>query len=180
MATIAQLAPTLVAAGLSIKELKANLRPHNSPAAPAPHPISKKRYEQAMKMLIKHPELSDATIAKNVTTITPSIVASLRAEVEAVQAKLAALDPVDEGVDPDSGLVSVTFDASTNRVIKNKHGLDDGNKIQLHITSGASGLSDGVYYVVNANGNNFKLSLTEGGSIESVGSDGEGEYMVIQ
>lgn len=181
MPTIAQLAPTLVAAGLPVKDIKVALRPHNAPTPPPVPAVQLKRYNRAMRLIAKSPTLTDAEVASLVTTITPAMVATIRAEVVAVQAKLAALDPVEDGVDPDTGAIAATFESSNNRVVKNKHGLDDGNRVRLHIIAGASGLTDGgEYFVVNSNANNFKLALTEGGSVIPMGSDGAGEYTVLQ
>jgi hypothetical protein len=130
--------------------------------------------------LCKNPTLTDEEIARRVTTVPASLVTTIRAEVNGVVAQLAGLDPVDEGVDPETELQDATVNASTNRVIRNKHGLEDGTQIQLVEVVGTSGVSQGeMVFVINTNANNFQVSRTQGGSeIDFVGA-GSIRYLVM-
>jgi hypothetical protein len=180
MVTIAQLAPTLIAAGLSAAELKKELRPHNAPAAILDPAIPPKRYRQAYLLLAKHPEMTNEQIAAKVTTITSAIVATIRAEVEAVIAKLNTLDPIDENTNPDLEVKSANINASTNRFLHNKHGLTDGDKVVISGIVDTTGIENGAeYFVINATANNFQLSLTDGGSVVDVVGAGSCDYLIV-
>lgn len=180
MATIAQLAPTLIAAGFTPRELRVELRPKNAPPPPQAPKVQKKRYEQAVRLLAKFPGMSDEEVATKVTTITPEIVAAIRAEVASVVAQLSGLDPVDEGTNPDDQPQDATTNGSTNRVVKSKHELDDGTVVTIVELSGTTGLDVGrPYYLVNANGNNFQLSDTVGGDPVDFTGNGTCKYVVV-
>ncbi len=179
MATIAQLAPTLIAVGLSATELKKELRPHNPPPAVLDPVIPVKRYRQAYLLLVKHPELTNEQIAAKVTTITPAIVATIRAEVEAVIAKLNTLDPIDENANPDLEAKNANINAATNRFLHNKHGLTDGDKVIISNIVDTTGIENGEeYYIINATANNFQLSLTDGGEVVDVVGAGSCDYLI--
>ncbi|MFA4971424.1 MAG: hypothetical protein WC683_02340 [bacterium] len=96
--TIAELAPTLVAGGLSETEIKdaAHAEPVVKPPA-QDAPIQPKRYREAMALLLAEPGISDADVVKRVASMRLDVVAKLRGEVAAVKAdKTAVVTPVEE------------------------------------------------------------------------------------
>jgi hypothetical protein len=94
---IEELAPTLVAAGVSADEVKHELRPKKEKPKPeyVPPPIKPLRYRQALALLASHPEMTNLEIALKVTTITEEIVAKLRKEVTDVKKELKDLEPIE-------------------------------------------------------------------------------------
>jgi type I site-specific restriction endonuclease len=128
MATIAQLAPTLIAVGLSAAELKKELRPHNAPPAILDPVIPIKRYKQAYLLLAKHPEMTNEQIAAKVTTITPAIVATIRAEVEAVIAKLNEIEQYNK---KSFKSIEENFNRNKMKVCMTIGILPDGNILSL-------------------------------------------------
>jgi hypothetical protein len=85
-AVVTDLAPVLVAGGVSPQEVKDGvLSPPAKSAAQAP-PIQAKRFREAMRLLVAQPELTDREVAKKVTSIPADVVATLRKEVAAIKA----------------------------------------------------------------------------------------------
>lgn len=101
MSTITELAPTLIDAGLSVEELRHELRPKTK-IKTSKTPIAKKRYVQAVKLLKESPELSDYEIAVRVTCFTIQQIAEIRKEVVAVTKKLEKLEPIDPTISIES------------------------------------------------------------------------------
>jgi hypothetical protein len=63
--------------------------------------------------------------------------------------------------------------AADDLITDNGHGLVDGDRVKVEVTSGAAGLTDGSsYYVVSSSTNTFKLSATKGGSAINITTDG--------
>lgn len=100
MATIPELAPDLIAAGMTIKELRRDLRPRE-PAPPRAQPgIAPKRFRMVYKLILKGKP--DDTIVR-LASVPVEVVQAVRSQVEAVKAKLATLDPVTwDTVEPDT------------------------------------------------------------------------------
>lgn len=93
---IADLAPTLVNAGLTAKEIRRALRPREAaPEKPQPS-VPPKRIIMAYKMILKNKD--DETI-KRLACVSQEVINGLRAEVAAVKASLAALAPVAHDAD---------------------------------------------------------------------------------
>ena len=92
MATIPELAPTLVAAGLEPKVLKKDLRPKNEPKAKQSLGVPPKRIRMVYVHLLRGESVQDA--AKH-AGVELAVAEAVKAEVDAVAAKLAALEPVD-------------------------------------------------------------------------------------
>lgn len=91
MPTIPELAPDLIAAGFTARELRRELRPRETaPAAPAPT-IAPKRWKMAFRLVLKG--RSDEEIMR-LACVPIEVVNKVRAQVAAVRAKLAALEPV--------------------------------------------------------------------------------------
>lgn len=88
---IADLAPTLVSAGLTPKEIRKELRPRQAAPARQQPGIPNKRIIMAYRMILKNKD--DATIMR-LACVSQEVINGLRAEVAAVKASLAALAPV--------------------------------------------------------------------------------------
>lgn len=89
--TIAELAPTAIAAGLTEDEVKAASKPVVKPAEVAIlPPIQPKRYREALAILQLEPGLSDVIVAGRVASMRPEVVAELRKELAAVKASPTA------------------------------------------------------------------------------------------
>jgi len=74
-----------------------------------------------------------------------------------------------------SSITDITFDNTTNIVIKTNHGFVDTDIISFYNTSGTvpSELDDKtIYYIINSTTNNFQLSYTIAGSIITFIDDG--------
>lgn len=72
----------------------------------------------------------------------------------------------------------VTFDNTTNKVLRTAHGQSNDDRMRL-ATSDAlpTGLRDDIpYYVINANANDFQLSLTIGGTAITFTNNGTGTH----
>lgn len=107
--TIAELAPTLVAGGLSETEIKDAAQAEPVVKPPAQDAIIQpKRYREAMALLLARPELTDAQIVmgypdehgkhvEGVASMRADVVAKLRAELAAVKADKAAVATPVEG-----------------------------------------------------------------------------------
>lgn len=70
-----------------------------------------------------------------------------------------------------------TADNSTETFTSNSHGLVTGDRVAFYNTGGAlpSGLSENVeYFVMNSSTNTFQVSLTYGGAVLSISTDGTG------
>ncbi len=68
---------------------------------------------------------------------------------------------------------------ATNKLDKTGHVLNNGDKIMLSNSGGAlpNGLNDYTsYYVVNKGANDFQVSLTSGGGVETFSDDGTGTH----
>ena len=85
--TIADLAPTMLAGGISEDEIAETLAPVEKDPVVAVDPMPQpKRYKEAFKLLVEHPELSDREISNRVASMRQDIVSSMRAELQALQA----------------------------------------------------------------------------------------------
>jgi hypothetical protein len=86
--TIAELAPTLVAAGLAEEEILEKVTAEKKPAAPYYGEIQPKRWREALALLVDEPHLTDAQIAARVPNMLkrPELVTAMRAEVAALKA----------------------------------------------------------------------------------------------
>lgn len=74
--------------------------------------------------------------------------------------------------------VRCTFTASGDLVTAAGHCLIDGDIVSLRIVNGTTGIyTNTIYYVVNATTNTFQLSLTQGGSVIDLVTDGTGGYI---
>lgn len=72
---------------------------------------------------------------------------------------------------------SCTFTDSGDMVTATGHGLIDGDIVSLKTITGTTGISlQTIYYVVNATTDTFQLSLTQGGSVIDLVTDGTGTY----
>lgn len=71
----------------------------------------------------------------------------------------------------------VTDSASTDTIKSDAHGLSNGNRVCVRMIPGTTiptGLSETtLYYVVNANTDDFQVSLTAGGAAVALTGDGE-------
>ena len=74
-----------------------------------------------------------------------------------------------------------TFNPGTNVITLNSHGLNNNDIVHFANSGGAlpSGLTTlTAYYVINSTTNTFQVSLTQGGSVVSLGSAGTGTNSV--
>ena len=70
-----------------------------------------------------------------------------------------------------------TFTDSGDLVTATGHGLIDGDIVSLKTITGTTGIFvKTIYYVVNATTDTFQLSLTQGGSVIDLVTDGTGTY----
>jgi len=80
--------------------------------------------------------------------------------------------------------VPFTAEDSTDILTADNHGFADGQQVVVWDTQGAvipTGLTQGdVYFVVSATGDTLKLSLTSGGAVINLTSDGAGFIQRIQ
>ena len=84
--TIADLAPTMLAGGISEDEIAETLTPAEEVLVVATDPIPQpKRYKEAFKLLVSSSELSDREISNRVASMRPDIVAAMRSELSALQ-----------------------------------------------------------------------------------------------
>lgn len=102
MANIKDLAPSLVAAGLDPKEIKKDLRPKSPPKAKEEPSVPPKRIRMVYKNLLRGESAKDAAGHACVTVETAE---AIKAEVDAVIASLAALEPVDPETPPEEEAV---------------------------------------------------------------------------
>ena len=75
---------------------------------------------------------------------------------------------------------TVTFNSSTDKVLRSAHGLSNGDKVSF-MTSGTlpnNVVENTIYYVVGATTNDFQISATEGGSAIDIGSGDTGTHML--
>ena len=72
--------------------------------------------------------------------------------------------------------VTITFTNATNLVNATSHGLANGTAIMLRTTGSlpAAFEANRIYFVINANANDFQLADTEGGSAIDFATDGTG------
>jgi hypothetical protein len=79
-------------------------------------------------------------------------------------------------------IASVTADASTDKLTSVAHGLIAGQRVKVSLARSAvvpTGLkTDKIYYVVSANDDDFKLSLTSGGTAIDITGAGSGTIYV--
>lgn len=73
---------------------------------------------------------------------------------------------------------SVTFDATTDTVVLNNHGLANGKRVSFTSITTTTGISIFTpYFVVNASTNDFQLSLTQGGAAINLVNNGSGSMI---
>ncbi len=102
MATIPDLAPDLIAAGFTPRELRRALRPREAAPPPPPPVIAPKRWKMAFQSVLDG--RTDEQV-RQLCCVPQEVVDKVRAQVAAVRAKLASLDPVpyDEPEKPQPG-----------------------------------------------------------------------------
>lgn len=91
MPTIPELAPDLIAAGLTVRELRRELRPREAAPAVAPPQVSAKRWKMTYKMVLKG--RPDEEILR-MACVPQSVLDAVKAQVAAVRTKLAGLATV--------------------------------------------------------------------------------------
>lgn len=79
-----------------------------------------------------------------------------------------------------SSPITVTADATTDKLTATSHGLANGTLVKFHATTTLPGglSATGQYYVVSTASNDFKVSLTSGGTAVDLTSAGSGTITV--
>lgn len=73
----------------------------------------------------------------------------------------------------DSGL-TVTFDATTDKVTLANHGYSNGDKVKFDLIQTTTGITNNTeYYVINASTNDFKIAATSSGSAINLTNNGK-------
>lgn len=73
--------------------------------------------------------------------------------------------------------IAVTGEADTEVFSATAHGLLDGQQVALYSLTGGTGISAGIYYVINRAADTFQLSTTRGGSAAAFTSDISAGYV---
>lgn len=74
--------------------------------------------------------------------------------------------------------IAVTGEADTEVFSAVAHGLLDGQEVRLYGLEGGAGISEGIFYVINKNADDFQLSTTRGGSAAAYTTDITAGYVV--
>jgi len=74
--------------------------------------------------------------------------------------------------------IAVTAESDTDVFAAVGHGLLDGQEVYLYGLTGGTGISAGIFYVVNKNANDFQLSLIRGGAAKTFTTDITAGYVV--